>query len=77
MNKERRTRLAAIAQQIAGLIEEAEALRDQEQDAFDNMPEGLQQSERGETMEQAIEAIATAIDGLEQAREAVDEAVAG
>ena len=51
MNKQRRKELArAIA-----LIEEAreilEAVKDEEQEALDNLPESLQQSERGETME--------------------------
>lgn len=36
-----------------------------EQIAYDNMPEGLQQSERGEISEQSIEAMETAIDNLD------------
>ncbi|MGG7621296.1 hypothetical protein [Bacillus coreaensis] len=34
-----------------------ESVKDEEQDAFDNFPEGLQVSERGEAMEDAISKI--------------------
>lgn len=47
MNKERRKALAALRAQLDNVRAELEAIRDEEQDAFDNMPEGLQQSERG------------------------------
>lgn len=54
MNKIRRKQL----QQAIELMEQAKAIledvRDQEQESFDNMPEGLQCSERGETMEETI-----------------------
>lgn len=61
MNNARRKSLTAAL----GLLDEAQALadqafeivstiRDEEQEAFDNMPEGLQQAERGEVMSEAI-----------------------
>lgn len=65
MNKQRRKEIAkAIA-----LIEEAreilEATMDEEQEAFDNMPESLQYSERGETMEEYIAIIEEYLDYLD------------
>lgn len=39
------------------------------------MPEGLQQSERGQKMESAIEALDTAVHALEEAYDSINEAV--
>lgn len=41
----------------------------EEQDAFDNLPEGFQLSERGEAMESAISSIDDAIISIESAME--------
>lgn len=65
MNKQRRKEIAhAIA-----LIEEAreilETTKDEEQEAFDNLPESLQCSERGETMEEYIGTIDDFLDYLD------------
>jgi len=50
-------------------VEEAlaivEPVRDEEQEAFDNMPDGLQQSERGQAAEQAASELDDAVDSLE------------
>ncbi|MNR68597.1 hypothetical protein D3C85_1932520 [compost metagenome] len=56
---------------------ELEAIRDEEQDAFDNMPEGLQQSERGEASEEAIRLIDDALESIETATENIDEVAGG
>lgn len=54
MNDTRRRQL----KKAADLLEQAKAIIEQvmeeEQEAYDNMPEGLQNSERGETMEENI-----------------------
>lgn len=42
-----------------------ESVRDDEQSAFDNLPEGLQQSERGQAMEQNVSYLDDAISSLE------------
>ena len=42
-----------------------EEVRDEEQDAFDNMPEGLQDSERGDLMQDAIDNLDQTIDYLD------------
>ena len=56
-----------IAKHIASLEEiknKLESMRDDEEEKYDNMPEGLQESERGEQMQEAIEALD--IDNLEE-----------
>ena len=61
MNNERRKQLKAIAKQlgtIADNLEDQQILLEQvyddESEAFDNMPESLQESERGIEMEKGI-----------------------
>lgn len=51
---------------------EVEALRDEEQEAFDNMPEGLQQGERGELSQEAINNLETAAEKISEAKEALE-----
>lgn len=72
MNAQRRKALAELMDRISKLesdrdeIKDAlETLRDEEQESFDNMPEGLQQGDRGQAMEEAIGALDDAISNLE------------
>lgn len=60
MNNQRRKDIAAIVAKLADLdalkseIQEmVETVRDEEQEYYDNMPEGLQQSDRGYKAEEA------------------------
>lgn len=57
MNKDRRKRLAAIAETIEEQMSELEYVRDEEQEAFDNLPESIQYSDRGSDMEDKISEI--------------------
>lgn len=67
MNNKRRAAIRAIAAKLKQLSEEIESIRDDEQDYFDNMPENLQGSERGEIAENAIDALDEASSNLEEA----------
>jgi glutathione S-transferase len=60
MNKERRKELARILEALGPLETDLESLAQQEREAFDNMPEGLQGSENGQKAEAAAEALETA-----------------
>ena len=73
MNKIRRKELAHIVAKLEELealhleIKEAlEAVLDEEQEALDNLPESLQESERGEQMQEYIDTMESALDDLEQ-----------
>lgn len=57
MNKARRKELTEIINLIEEARERLEAVKDEEQEAFDNLPESFQYSERGETMEEYINAM--------------------
>ena len=73
MNKARRKELARIADRLEALEalrleiqEELEAVLEEEQEALDNMPESLQDSEKGQQMQEYIDAIESALDDLEE-----------
>lgn len=61
MNKQRRTSIQDIISQLndlealkASIMESIEEVMSEEQEYFDNMPEGLQMSDRGQRAEDAI-----------------------
>jgi prefoldin subunit 5 len=67
VNAERRKRIADCIAKLADIHNEIEQLATDEQDALDNLPESLQASERGDAMQEAV-------DALEQAASEVDDA---
>lgn len=50
MNKQRRKRLTEAMELLQEAQQIIEEVKDEEQEAFDNLPEGLQCSERGEAL---------------------------
>lgn len=66
MNNARRGRINEIKVRLQNCLEELETLRDEEQEYFDNMPEGLQNSERGQAAESAASNLSDAYDDLEE-----------
>lgn len=54
---------------------ELEYIRDEEQEAFDNLPESLQYSEKGETMEEYVDDIDSAISDLDSLIESIEDIV--
>lgn len=73
MNHERRKRINALKERIASLVseltsdikEEIGALRDEEQDCLDNMPESLQNGEPGQAAAEAVDKLEEAIVAIE------------
>ena len=79
MNNERRKVIAEIikmAEEMAGrlsdIASQIESLKDEEKEAFDNMPESLQQSERGQVSEAAIASLEDAHEEANSAFEATE-----
>lgn len=74
MNAARRKELA----RAKALIEEArsiiEAVAADERDAFDNMPEGLQETDRGQRMSEIADNLDELASTLEEAETTLDEA---
>jgi hypothetical protein len=75
MNKLRRKAIEDIQYELGGIFEQLEALRDEEQMAYDNMPEGLQESERGEKMYEAIEGLESATQGILEICDSLSEVI--
>jgi hypothetical protein len=83
MNKDRRNALRALVSQLADAVnigilsevrEEIDSIRDEEQDYFDNMPEGLQSGDKGSVAEAAISAMDAAMDSIDQVIDALADA---
>ena len=67
MNKSRRRKLENILFLLGEHMEELEGIRDEEQEAFDNMPESLQNSEKGDAMTCNVDEIDSAIIDIQSA----------
>jgi hypothetical protein len=72
MNAKRRKELEKALGYLNSAKQIIDLMKDEEQDAFDNMPEGLQMSEKGEAMEEAIENLEEALSSLEDVISSVD-----
>ena len=77
MNKIRRKALRKALELIDEAKSIIEACRDEEQEAFDNLPEGLQESERGEAMAECIYQMEDAMDSAESISDALTKIVEG
>lgn len=69
MNKNRRKEIREIINELEELKEKIEMVLAEEQDYYDNMPENLQGSERGEIAESAIFELEESLDNIDNAIE--------
>ncbi|SBV91243.1 conserved hypothetical protein [uncultured Alphaproteobacteria bacterium] len=67
MNKDRRSRLSEIREQLSTLAEAIQDICAEEQEAFDNLPDSFQGRERGDAMQTAIDSMENAASGVEDA----------
>ena len=65
MKEERLKTLKRCLNMIQNAHDVLEEVRDEEQDAYDNLPEGLQYSERGDLMQEAVDNLDEAVDYLD------------
>lgn len=84
MNKTRRQAIDKIKQRIAeeiptdiisSILEDIEAIKDEEQESLDNMPENLQGSERYEISEAAVDSLDEAYSALEELNDNIQDAL--
>ena len=64
MNKDRRQQLRDVKDSLDEAISLLNDIKDEEQDAFDNLPENFQESERATRMTEAIDEIDEAISSI-------------
>lgn len=65
MNRDRRNRIERIKEQVETLKDQLEGILDEEETAFDNLPDSLQSGDRGQSMEEAMNNIETAVGTME------------
>lgn len=82
MNKQRRKQLAGAIEkleQAVALIEEAketvEFVNEEEQEAYDNLPESLQESERGQTIQENIDKLEDVVYNIESYIDEINDSV--
>jgi hypothetical protein len=81
MNRQRRKTIEAVKKRIedtlADAITDLESVKDEEEEALENLPESLQDSDQAETMREAVSALENAISALEDLdiEDSLDEAV--
>lgn len=75
MNKDRRKRIQDVKDQLLNLLTEIEEIKDEEQEAYDNLPESLQEGGKGEKMSEAIDNLDSAYSSLEEVAEYLEEAL--
>lgn len=73
MNNQRRNELRDVQQELRDIYARLDGLYDEEQTAYENMPEPLQDSERGERAQNAIDTIETVRDQVLEAADGIDE----
>lgn len=73
MNKVRRDQLHKVIQKIENIIQAVEIILCDEQDAYDNMPESLKESDKGLTSMEAQDNMEAAIEALGEASACLEE----
>lgn len=74
MNNKQRQQILKWIEDIQGIRCGIEDMRDTEETKYDNLPEGLQESERGDQMQHCIESLECAIESINDAIAYLDEA---
>lgn len=75
MNKQRRQEIEAIIKHLDDIKDRIETVKDDERESFENMPEPLQQSERGEQIDEAANALEQAYDEMDGIIDYLNEAM--
>lgn len=74
MNRIRRKQLAELMSKMEEIIADLEALKEEEEDYRDNIPENLQGSERYEKADEACNSLDSAVSSIEDALSYIEEA---
>ena len=75
MNKERRKSLREIQSKLDRMGQDLEALKEEEEEYRDNMPENLQESERYQRADEVCDLLQEALENLDNAYQQIEEAV--
>lgn len=75
MNKARRKRIQDLKDKLLDILTEIEEIINEEQEAYDNLPESLQDGDKGTKMSEAIDNLDSAYSSLEEVGEYLGEAI--
>lgn len=75
MNKMNRKQLSDLISRIETIREELDEIKDGEEEKFDNMPENLQDSEKGEALSEIIDFLDSASESLNESVESIQSAI--
>jgi hypothetical protein len=75
LNKDDRKFLRNIYDRLTIIRDEIEALKESEENKYENMPESLRESSRGEDLQSGIDSLTDAYDYIESAVSSLDEVV--
>ena len=76
MNKQRRKVLRDICERLDAIRDEVEGVKDEEEAAYDNLPDGLRDGVQCTLMSENVDSLQEAIDGLEEVYDKIDTAAA-
>ena len=77
MNKQRRKRLSEATELLGAALSIIEEVKAEEEEAFDNLPEGIQCGERGEQMEEYISILDDVYGSIEELDLQITEIIEG
>ena len=75
LNNKRRKKLKQAISLLDSVYEIIFQVAEEEQDCFDNLPENLQESDRGEKMEEAISELENAAEKIDEGKESIENAM--
>lgn len=75
MNKDRRRRIQVLIDSLELMKSHLEEIREEEQSAFDNMPESFQDGEKGDRMQDIIGSLESVEDNFTEAMDSLIEAI--
>lgn len=75
MNNKRRTEIRKIRMVLETILSDIERVKDEEELAYDNMPENLQYSDRGEASQEAIDCLEEVYNNMEEIIDLLEEVV--
>ena len=74
MNDKQRKDLSQLSNELSAIRSKVEDIQQENQDAYDNMPESFRDGEKGESAQACIDNLQTTLDGIDQAQEGMDAA---
>lgn len=75
MNAVRRKEISRALEKLEDAKSILEAVKEEEENAYENLPGGIQDSERGERMQEAIDSLDSMLDSIDEAIDSADEII--